>query len=72
LSQQIPAEGERCRQSRGTSSEKVAAVKHVTPCANKINVMENIRANNDCELCAPSQRNATYFLRCSETQQSGQ
>jgi hypothetical protein len=25
-------------------------------------MMENIRANSDCELCAPSQRNATYFL----------
>jgi len=24
--------------------------------------MENIRANSACELCAPSQRNATYFL----------
>jgi hypothetical protein len=51
LSQQIPTEGERCRQSRGTGSKKIAAVEHVTPCANKNNLMENIRANSDYELC---------------------
>src|ERR1700730_558715 len=58
----MPTEGESCRQSCGTGSEEVAAVEHVTSCANNNNLMEYIRANSDCELCAPSRRNATYFL----------
>jgi hypothetical protein len=66
LSQQIPTKGEGRRQSRGTRGEKVVAVEHVTSGANKNNLMDNIRANCDCELCVPSQRNATYFLSFCE------
>jgi hypothetical protein len=40
LSQQITTQGESCRQSRGTGSEKVAAVEHVTSRANNNNLME--------------------------------
>src|SRR6202162_1938323 len=42
LSRQIPTEGDRCRQSSGAGSEEVAAVQHVTSCANKITFLAQI------------------------------